>query len=74
MAKLAALKAWQLICVLLALATAAAFTVWAVIWFAWTIRPLLVAAAALTAVVWTLYSIRRHRATTDWQAKEWIGS
>jgi len=74
MAKLAALKVWQLLCALLALATAVAFGVWAVIWFAWTIRPLLAAAAALTAVAWTLYAIRRYRARVGWQAEEWIGS
>jgi hypothetical protein len=74
MSKLAALKAWQLVCVLLALATATGFTVWAVVWVAWTIRPLLAAAAAMTAVGWALISIRRYRASSDWRAEEWIGS
>jgi len=74
MAKLAALNAWQLLCVLLALATAVALGVWAVVWFAWTIRPLLAGAAALSAVAWTLYAVRRYRSRVGWQADEWISS
>ena len=73
MAKLAALNAWQFLCFLLALATAVGLSVWALIWFAWTIRPLLAAAAALIAVVWTLYAVRRYRTRVGWQAEEWLG-
>jgi hypothetical protein len=74
MAKLAALNAWQLMVTLLALATAAALAVWALVWVMWTIRPVLAAAAALLAVGWTLVGLRRHRARADWHGEEWIGS
>ena len=41
MAKLAALKAWELMVVLLAVATAAGLAVSGLVWVMWTIRPLL---------------------------------
>jgi fatty acid desaturase len=74
MARLSSLNGWQLLAFLLALATAVGFAVWAIVWVMWTIRPLLVAAAALAAVALTLRALRHHRANNDWQAEEWIGS
>jgi hypothetical protein len=74
MAKIAALNPWQLIVVLLALASAAALAVWGVVWVAWTLRPLLVAAAAIASVGWALVAVRRHRSREDWHGEEWIGS
>lgn len=74
MAKLASLTGWELFLVLLALATAVALGVWALVWVMWIIRPLLTGAAALTAVVLTLRALRRHRASEEWSANEWIGS
>ena len=75
MAKLASLSGWELLLVLLALATAAAFSVWAAVWVMWTIRPLLTGAAALVAVAWTLRALRQHRASEEWKsANDWISS
>jgi Flp pilus assembly protein TadB len=74
MTKLAALNVWQLLVALLALAAGVGLAVWGVVWVVWTIRPLLACAAALTAVGWVLYALRRHRARADWQADGWIGS
>jgi len=74
MSKLVALNGWQLLFFLLALATAAGLTVWALAWVVWTIRPLLAGAAAITAVTAVLHTRRRHRLSVDWQANEWIGS
>jgi hypothetical protein len=74
MAKLTALNGWQLLVFLLALATAAGLGVWALVWVAWTIRPLLAVAAAVAAVTAVLYARRRHRLSVDWHANEWTGS
>lgn len=74
MAKLASLNGWELLIVLLALATATAFSAWAIVWFMWTVRPLLTGAVALTAVAWTLRALRHHRATKEESQNEWIGS
>lgn len=75
MAKLASLNGWELLLVLVALATAVAFSVWAVVWVMWTIRPLLTAGAAVTSVAFTLRALRHHRATEKWKSTdEWIGS
>jgi hypothetical protein len=75
MAKLASLNGWELLLVLLALATATAFGVWGVVWVMWTVRPLLTGAAALTAVALTLRALRRHRTTEEWKsANDWLGS
>jgi hypothetical protein len=74
MAKLASLNGWELLLALLALVTATALGVWAVVWVMWMIRPALTAAAALTAAVWTVRALRRHRANAKWAADEWIGS
>ncbi len=74
MAKLAALNAWQLLVVLLAVATAAALAVWGLVWVMWTIRPLLAAAASLAAAGGTVYAVRRHRTGADWRREEWLGS
>jgi hypothetical protein len=73
-AKLASLKPWELLIVLLALATAIALSVWTAVWVMWIIRPLLAGAAALTAVAWTLRARRRQRSNEEWTANEWIGS
>lgn len=75
MARLSSLNGWELLVVLLALATAVGFGVWAIIWVMWIIRPLLTGAAALTSVAWTLRALRRHRASEEWKsANEWISS
>ena len=58
MSKLAALNAWELMVVLLAVATAAALAVWGLVWVMWTVRPLLAAAASLAAVCGVLYAVR----------------
>lgn len=72
--KLDALKAWQLMLALLGLGVVTALTVWAAIWVIWTIRPFLAAAAAVSAVCWTLVLLHRHRRSRDWSGQEWIGS
>jgi hypothetical protein len=74
MAKLAALNHWQRMIVLLALGTATALAVWCLVWVAWTVRPLLAAAAAFAVVGWLIVALRRHRSRTDWHEEEWIGS
>ena len=74
MAKLASLKAWELLVFLLALATAIALSVWAVVWVMWIIRPLLACAAGLAAVGWTLRAVRRSRSNEESSANEWTGS
>jgi len=66
MKKLDALKAWQLLLALLAMGVAAALTAWGLVWVAWTIRPLLAAAAAIGSVAWTLFALHRHRQDSDW--------
>jgi hypothetical protein len=72
--KLHSLNGWQLLVFLIALGTAVALSVWALVWVMWTIRPLLAVAAAFTAVAWTLRALRNHRSRADWQANDWIGS
>jgi hypothetical protein len=75
MAKLASLSGWELFLLLIALATAVAFSVWAVVWVMWMIRPLLTGAAALIAVGWTVRALRHHRASEEWKsANDWISS
>jgi hypothetical protein len=74
MAKLAALNAWQVMLVVVALATVAGLAAWGLIWVVWTIRPLLTAAAALAVAAGVLYARRRHRLSEAWHDKEWIGS
>jgi len=73
-AKLDALKAWQLTLALLGLGVVTALIVWAFVWVIWTIRPFLAAASAVAAVGWVLYSIHRHRRSPDWAGEEWLGS
>jgi hypothetical protein len=73
MAKLASLNGWELLLVLLALATAVGLGVWAIVWVMWMVRPLLTGAAALTAVTLTLRALRQHRATEEWKStNDWI--
>jgi hypothetical protein len=73
-AKLDALKPWQLMLALVGLGVATALVVWCLIWVVWTIRPLLAAAAALAAVGWVLYALHRHRRSREWAGEEWLGS
>jgi hypothetical protein len=73
-AKLNALKAWQLMLALVGMGVVTALVVWAVVWVMWTIRPLLAAGAALAAVGWVLYSLHRHRRSREWSDEEWLGS
>lgn len=70
-AKLDALRAWQLLLVLLALGLSAALGTWGLVWVLWTIRPLLAAAGAVGAVAAVLLALHRHRRRTH---EEWIGS
>ena len=72
--KLDALKAWQLMLVLLGLGVVTALSVWAFVWVLWTIRPFLAAAVALAAVSWVLYTLHRFRRSSRWNGQEWIGS
>ena len=75
MSKLASLNSWELLLVLLALATAVGFGVWAIVWVMWTIRPLLACASAVAAVAWTLRALRHHRASEEWKStNDWISS
>jgi hypothetical protein len=74
MQKLAALRAWQLLLVLLGVGAATALAVWAFVWVLWTIRPFVAAAAAVSTVGWALYSLHRYRRSRDWSDEEWIGS
>ena len=73
-AKLNALKAWQLMLALASLGVVTALVVWALVWVMWTIRPLLAAAVALTVVGWVLYSLHRHRRSRRWSDEGWLGS
>ena len=73
-AKLDALRAWQLILAVVGIGVVTALFVWGLVWVAWTIRPLLAAAAAITAVCWVLYLLRRHRQSREWVGEEWLGS
>ncbi len=73
-AKLNALKAWQLMLALVGLGVVTALVVWALVWVMWTIRPLLAAAVALTVVGWVLYSLHRYRRSSEWSDEEWLGS
>jgi hypothetical protein len=73
-AKLNALKAWQLILALVGLGVVTALVVWALVWVMWAIRPLLAAAVALTVVGWVLYSLHRYRRGREWSDEEWLGS
>ena len=73
-AKLNALKAWQLVLALVGLGVVTALVVWALVWVMWTIRPLLAAAVALTVVGWVLYSLHRYRRSSAWSDEEWLGS
>ena len=73
-AKLNALKAWQLMLALASLGFVTALVVWALVWVMWTIRPLLAAAVALTVVGSVLYSLHRHRRSRRWSDEEWLGS
>lgn len=73
-AKLDALKGWQLMLILLGLGVVTALIVWAFVWVIWTIRPFLAAASAIVAVGWVLHSIHRHRRSRDWSGQEWLGS
>jgi membrane protein YdbS with pleckstrin-like domain len=72
--KLDALKAWQLMLAVLGLGVVTALIVWAFVWVLWTIRPFLAAAAAVSAVVWVLVALHRHRRDREWSGQEWIGS
>ncbi len=72
--KLDALKAWQLMAVLLGLGVVTALSVWLLVWVIWTVRPFLAAAAAVSAVGWVLVNLHRHRRGRDWSDQEWIGS
>jgi fatty acid desaturase len=74
LAKLDALKAWQLTLAMLGVGVVTALAVWGFVWMIWTIRPLLAVAAALAAVGRTLYALHRHRRSRDWSGSEWIGS
>ena len=73
-AKLAALKAWQLMLALLGLGVATALVVYGLVWVVWTIRPLLAAAAGIAAVGWVLYVLHRFRRRREFAGEEWIGS
>jgi len=73
-AKLDALRAWQLMLALVGLGVGTALAVWGFVWVIWTIRPLVAGAAAILAVAWTLYAIHRHRRSEEWHGEEWLGS
>jgi hypothetical protein len=74
LAKLAALKPWQLMLALVALGVATALAVYVLVWVVWTIRPLLAAACGLGVVTWLLYAIHRYRRGRELAGDEWIGS
>jgi hypothetical protein len=74
MNRLAALNGWRLMLLLVALAIAIELGIWALLWVAWVIRPLLAVTAALGGVAWALYARRRYRLQVNWHAEEWIGS
>jgi hypothetical protein len=73
-AKLDALKAWQLMLGLVALGVATALVAYGLVWVIWTIRPLLAAAVGIGAVTWILYSLHRYRRRRELAGQEWIGS
>jgi len=74
MERLNRLNRWQLSSALLGIGLGTGVAVWAIVWVAWTIRPILAAACALIAVGWTTYGLRRHRDLDRRRSEEWLGS
>src|SRR5262249_19737989 len=74
LAKLAALKPWQLMLALIFLGVATALAVYVLVWVVWPTRPLLAAAAGMGVVTWILYPLHRHRRSRELAGEEWIGS
>ncbi len=74
MTRLYALTGWRLVLTVFAVAMAVGLGVWALVWVAWTIRPLLAVTAAVAAAAWALHVRRRHYLETVWHEEEWLGS
>lgn len=74
MTKLDTLEGWRLVLLLLALALAVGLGIWALVWVAWTIRPLLAGSASVGVAAWALHARRRHRLEESWRGDEWIAS